>query len=220
MQAGRRAREGTVLESVAFGIVDLETTGLAAGRDRILEIGLVVQRAGRTLERFSTLIDVRGPIPRFITELTGIDAEESARGLAEPDALAAFARVLGARQVEVLVAHNARFDRGFLEKAWAEHGCAPALPPFLCSLKLARKWLQAPSYRLDVLVEQLGLPPAARHRALGDAEMTARLWHELVCRGQLRGVHTLEALRAIAEVKPSASRSSRVRVVDSRSAIG
>ena len=59
VQAELEAREGTALDRVAFGIVDLETTGLAAARDRILEIGLVVQRGGRTIERFSTLIDIR-----------------------------------------------------------------------------------------------------------------------------------------------------------------
>ncbi len=208
------ARAGTQLDNVVFGIVDLETTGLAAHRDRILEIGLVVRRAGRTLERYSTLIDVEIPIPAFITGLTRIDAGETIDAPSEAEALKVFGRVLRRHRVEVLVAHNAPFDRGFLERAWENHRSLPPLPSFLCSLRLARKWVRAPRYGLDVLADQLGVPKHGRHRALGDAEMTARLWDELLQRGRLHGVHTLEALQKIAGVGRSRSRGQRARMVD------
>ncbi len=220
VRAELEAREGTKLEDVVFGIVDLETTGFAAGRDRILEIGLVVQRGGRRLDRFSTLIDVGMPIPPVITALTGIDAQATVGAPDTAEALRAFARVLRAQRVGVLVAHNAPFDRGFLEYAWTEYRHTPPLPPFLCSLRLARRWLRAPAYKLDVLAEQLGLPLHARHRALGDAEITAGLWHELLERGRLKGVHTLEALQEVASVGRTSPGISRVRVVDDRSTIG
>ncbi len=208
------ARAGTRLDDVVFGIIDLETTGLAARRDRILEIGLVVQCAGRTLDRYSTLIGVEIPIPAFITGLTGIDAAETLGAPSEAEALGAFRRVLRRYRVDVLVAHNAPFDRGFLERAWKKHCGSPPPPLFLCSLRLARKWVSAPRYGLDVLTEQLGVPRHGRHRALGDAEMTACLWHELLQRGRLHGVHTLEALRKIAEVGRPRPHRHRVRVVD------
>ena len=211
VRAELEARRGTPLDDVVFGIVDLETTGLAARRDRILEIGLVVQCAGRTLDRYATLIDVEIPIPTVITELTGIDAGETLAAPSESQALEAFARVLDRHRVDVLVAHNARFDRAFMERAWKKHRGAPPLPAFLCSLRLARKWVRAPRYGLGVLAEQLGVPQWGRHRALGDAEMAARLWHELLGRGRLQGVHTLEALRKIAEVGRSRRRGQRVR---------
>jgi DNA polymerase-3 subunit epsilon len=215
-----QAREGTKLENVVFGIVDLETTGLAARRDRILEIGLVVQCGGRALDHYATLIDVEVPIPRFITRLTGIDARDTAQAPSQADALVGFARVLRQQRVDVLVAHNAPFDRAFLEWAWTRHGHTSALPPFLCSLRLARRWVRASSYGLDVLAEQLRLPVRTRHRALGDAEITASLWQELLQRGRLHGVHTLEALQGIAAVGDSRAGGRRVRVVDDRSTIG
>ena len=72
----------------------------------------------------------------------------------------------------------------------------------------------------DQRCEQLGLPLHARHRALGDAEITAGLWHELLERGRLKGVHTLEALQEVASVGRTSPGISRVRVVDDRSTIG
>jgi len=208
------AREGTPLERAVFGIVDLETTGLAARRDRILEIGLVVQCGGQTLERYSTLIDVGIQIPAFITRLTGIDAAQIVAAPSASEALDRLARTLERHRVDALVAHNAPFDRSFLEWTWQEQGRTPPLPPFLCSLQLARKWVRAPAYGLDVLAGQLGIPQRGRHRALGDAEMTTRLWDELLQRGRLRGVHTLEALRKIAGVGRSRPGGRGVRAVD------
>jgi DNA polymerase-3 subunit epsilon len=114
----------------------------------------------------------------------------------------------------VLVAHNARFDRGFLVRAWREHGRAPALPDFLCTVRLARKLVRARRYGLDALVAHLSIPERARHRALGDAEMTADLFFELLARARLAGVHTLERLRKIGEVKAARATRSRVRVVE------
>ena len=186
---------GLPLERVVFGVVDLETTGLSARDSRILEIGLVVHSDARSVRRFETLVDIGDSIPSAIVSLTGIDDAQLVGAPAEPEALERFARVLAAARIDVLVAHNARFDRSFLEAAWARHRLAPALPPFLCSIKLARRLLQARSYSLGSLVAQLGIPRAARHRALGDAEMTLALLRELLHRARLQGVLTLEALR-------------------------
>jgi DNA polymerase-3 subunit epsilon len=192
-----RAVQGRPLSRVVFGIVDLETTGLSSRRDRILEIGLVVQRAGRALEHFEALVDPGGPIPPEITALTGIRDDDVAGAPDERTALAAFAAVLRRHEVEVLVAHNARFDRGFLTRAWIEHAIAEPLPPFLCSLRLARRLITAPRYGLTSLVAELRLPERARHRALGDAEMAAALGRGLLVRARRDGHSTLEALAAV-----------------------
>lgn len=194
-----RARQGTPLASTVFGVLDLETTGTSADRDRILEIGLVVQRGGRVLRRFTTLVDVAAPVPRPILELTGIALAELEDAPGEERALWELARVLRETAVQALVAHNAPFDRRFLESAWRRHALSPDLPPFLCSLRLARRWVAAPRHGLDTLVAWLGIRPQPRHRALGDAEMTSALWVELLGRARLCGVHTLEALFALGQ---------------------
>lgn len=211
------ARSGLSLERAVFGIVDLETTGLSPADCRILEIGAVALQGGRVLGTFGSLVDVGGPVPSGITALTGIDDACLEGAPCEGEALAAFAAFLAEHRVDVLVAHNARFDRGFLARAWREHGRVPALPDFLCSVRLARRFVRAPRYGLDALVEQLSIPERARHRALGDAEMTTDLWIELLARARLGGVHTLERLRKLAQVKatPPKPARSRVRVVES-----
>ncbi len=188
---------GRPLSRVVFGIVDLETTGLSSRRDRILEIGLVVQRDGRALAHFEALVDPGGPIPPEITALTGIRDDDVAGAPDERTALGAFAAVLKRHAVEVLVAHNARFDRGFLARAWSEHAIAEPLPPFLCSLRLARRLIAAQRYGLTSLVAELRLPERARHRALGDAEMAAELFRGLLARARRDGHSTLEALAAV-----------------------
>ncbi len=72
--------------------------------------------------------------------------------------------------------------------------------------------MRARGHGLDSLIAQLRIPEQARHRALGDAEMTAILWHELLQRGRVRGVHTLEVLADVASPGRSARRR-RVRVL-------
>jgi len=210
------ARRGAALEQVVFGIVDLETTGLSPAHCRILEIGIVAVQGARVLGTFGTLVDVGGPVPSGITALTGIDDALLAGAPCEAEALDAMAAFLAEHRVKVLVAHNARFDRGFLARAWREHGREPGLPDFLCTVRLARKLVRAPRYGLDALVAWLSIPERARHRALGDAEMTADLFVELVARARVGGVHTLEGLRKLGELRttPRARRRSRVHVVE------
>ncbi len=216
---GLAPERGLALERAVLGVVDLETTGLSARDCRILEIGLVVRSGSRTVRRFETLVDIQAPVPAGIVALTGIDDAQLLGAPPEAQALERFARVLAETRVDVLIAHNARFDRSFLEAAWDRHGLAPALPPFLCSIKLARRLLRAPSYSLGALVAQLGIPEALRHRALGDAEMTVGLLRELLQRARLAGVRTLEALREFeAQPKPRDSRAAGLvrRPVDAR----
>jgi DNA polymerase III epsilon subunit-like protein len=199
-----------------FGVVDLETTGLSPNDARILEIGLVVLRGNSVLARFGTLVDVGGPVPSGITALTGIDDSLLEGAPCEAQALASLAALLGAHSVDALVAHNARFDRGFLARAWRAHERPESLPPFLCSVRAARRFVRAPRYGLDALIAYLSIPERARHRALGDAEMTADLWIELQARARIEGIHTLESLSEIAAVGQSKPARRRVHVVEVR----
>jgi len=111
------ARRGVPLERAVFAVVDLETTGLSPKRCRILEIGAVVLRGADVLARFETLVDVGQPLPWGITALTGIHDELLAGAPPEGQALASLAALLERHGVEAVVAHNARFDRGFLARA-------------------------------------------------------------------------------------------------------
>ncbi|HXR56875.1 MAG TPA: exonuclease domain-containing protein [Casimicrobiaceae bacterium] len=154
----------------AFAFVDLETTGTSARDDRITEIGIVrVDDDGGPprVTEWSTLVDPEVPIPAAIQALTGIT-----------DAMVAsapsFSRV--ANDVRALldgcifVAHNARFDYGFLKQAFARLERAFSAR-VLCTVRLSRRLFPDADggHGLDALIARHGIPVTERHRALGDA---------------------------------------------------
>ena len=171
--------------------LDLETTGMTAAQDRITEIGLVEVAGGECVGSWSQLVNPQRPIPPFIQSLTGItnDMVGDAPTFAQlgPEL---FERLKG----KVLIAHNARFDYGFLKQEFGRLGLAYR-PRVLCTAKLSRKLF--PEHRrhnLDSLIERHGLSCSARHRALGDAEV---LWQFLQkIKGEVDAVRMDAALQA------------------------
>jgi DNA polymerase-3 subunit epsilon len=162
---------------VAF--VDLETTGASPGRARVTEVGIVLVETGPEGERvteWASLVNPGCTIPPDIQWLTGIsnamvrDAppfERLAPEIAE--------RLAGA----VFVAHNARFDYGFLRAEFARAGI-DFTARTLCTVRLSRHLQPDRSpHSLDALIERWGLPVADRHRALGDARITLRFVQRL-----------------------------------------
>lgn len=155
-------------QSLVF--LDLETTGMTAAHERITEIGLVEVADGKFIGSWSQLVNPRKNIPPFIQSLTGIsNAMVADAPTFEQLAPALYERLAG----KLLIAHNARFDYGFLRSEFARCGLAYRAR-VLCTAKLSRKLF--PEHRrhnLDSLIERHGLACGARHRALGDAEV---LW--------------------------------------------
>jgi len=160
--------------SLAF--VDLETTGTGAAHDAITEIGIVRVEAdpeGSTpplVTEWSTLVNPGVPIPPEIQAMTGItnamvrNAPTFAR-IADEVA----ARIAGA----LFVAHNARFDYGFLKHAFARLE-RTFTARVLCTVRLSRRLFpDAPRHNLDSVIARHGLAVDGRHRALGDARV---LW--------------------------------------------
>ncbi len=130
--------------------IDLETTGANAATDRITEIGLVEVTAGGT-EHWSSLVNPGMPIPEFIQGLTGIDdtmVRDAPSFSSLQDAL--LARLHGT----LLIAHNARFDHGFLRNAFAESGLELECD-VLCTVKLSRKLFpDEAKHNLDSIVQR------------------------------------------------------------------
>ncbi len=154
----------------ALVFLDLETTGATATHDRITEIGLVEVADGRFVASWSQLVNPQKSIPPFIQSLTGITNDMVADAPTfEALAPALYERLAG----KLLVAHNARFDYGFLKNEFARLGMSYRAN-VLCTAKLSRKLFpQFHRHNLDSLIERYGLTCSARHRALGDAEV---LW--------------------------------------------
>lgn len=171
--------------------LDLETTGLDANRDAIIEIGAVRFQGDRISDRFSTLVNPQRPIPLRIQQLTGIRTDDivGAPVLAEiaPELLA----FVGS-DVTAVVAHNASFDLGFLRAAGL-HFHRPALDSFeLATILLPMR----ASYNLGELCRQLEIPLDGAHRAAADAEATALLFAYLSDRLRDLPLSTLELIVA------------------------
>jgi DNA polymerase III epsilon subunit family exonuclease len=200
------------LDRQAFAVVDLETTGLSADTSAILEIGAVRIENLRIVERFSSLIDPGMAVPARIARLTGIDDAlvEDAPG---PDVvLPAFRRWLEATPEAAFVAHNASFDARFVRSALVEQGLEPLDAPVLCTLRLGRRLVpQLRRYDLDSLSAHFGISNKARHRALGDAESTARLLLDLLGLARLTGLETLSDLLDLQARPPERRRKRRPR---------
>jgi DNA polymerase-3 subunit epsilon len=156
--------------------VDLETTGANPVVDRITEIGIVEVDSEGVANRWSTLVNPGLPIPAFIQSLTGIsnDMVRTAPTFTEL-APALYERLQGA----LFIAHNARFDYGFLRNAFDQLGLS-FKPDVLCTVKLSRAlYPQERKHNLDTLVARHQLKSDTRHRALADADLLWQLWQKL-----------------------------------------
>ena len=196
-----QAVAGLHLARAEFAVVDLETTGLSAAHGAILEIGAVRIRALEIEDRFETLVRPAAPVAPRIAELTGIDPAQLAQAPPPGRALGAFRRWLEGAPRAPFVAHNAGFDARFVARALEDHGLPPHEVPILCTCRLARRILpRLGRYDLDHLCAHFGIANRARHRALGDAEATARALLELLPLARAeRGVETLGDLLDLQE---------------------
>jgi DNA polymerase-3 subunit epsilon len=156
--------------------IDLETTGTNPLTDRITEIGIVEVDAAGKVTRWSTLVNPEVLIPTFIQTLTGI----SNGMVQQAPTFAMIAEELFARLKDGLfIAHNVRFDYGFLRNAFKQAGYALRCE-VLCTVKLSRTLFPDEArHNLDILIARHGLVPDGRHRALADADLLWQLWKKL-----------------------------------------
>jgi DNA polymerase-3 subunit epsilon len=154
-----------------LAFVDLETTGTHATWDRITEVGIVTLTDG-VAEEWSSLVDPGCRIPPAIESLTGISSEMVAGA---PEFAQLSGEVLARLEGRLFIAHNARFDYGFLKAAFARSDVR-FQPKVLCTARLSRRLFpQFQRHSLDALIGRFGLDCAARHRALGDARVLVAL---------------------------------------------
>ncbi|AQP47463.1 endonuclease [Tessaracoccus aquimaris] len=200
---------GTPLADVTFVVVDLETTGGAADSE-ITEVGAVKVRGGRVLGEFQTLVRPSGGIPAMIQVLTGITNQMVASAPAASEVLPSFAEFA---TDAVIVAHNARFDTGFLRRGYEELGLQWPRPTVVDTVALARCALlrdEVPNCKLATLARHFRAATEPNHRALSDARATVDVLHGLLERVGNLGVHTLEDLTEFAlQVSPD-RRAKRV----------
>jgi DNA polymerase-3 subunit epsilon len=179
MIIGKYFMQQTLADCVV--VLDFETTGLSPHYgDRAIEIGAVLVEHGVIVDRFQKLMNPGFRISRFIEGYTGITNEMLKSEPCCEEVMGEFSEFIAGHNI---VAHNASFDRRFLEfelkraKRTYEGACC-------CSLLLSRRIYQdSPNHKLQTLVSHAAIPQAGTfHRALADAEMTAHLWMSMIDR--------------------------------------
>lgn len=190
-------------------VLDFETTGLSPDYgDRAIEIGAVLIENNRITERFSRLMNPGKQVSRFIEEYTGITNAMLAKAPPVDEVMHEFSAFMANHP---LVAHNASFDRRFLDAELRRIGCQRS-QEMACSLLVSRRvYPDAPGHSLESLVRYKELPnDGVHHRALADAEMTGYLWTGIV--RDLKSSYDLaqvpfELLQELSKVKKSAAQA-------------
>ncbi|MGI9264534.1 MAG: 3'-5' exonuclease [Gammaproteobacteria bacterium] len=165
-------------------VLDFETTGLSPGRgDRATEIGALVLQDGQPTDRFHSLMNAGRSIPAFVQSLTGITDQMIATAPPAEQVMRNFAEFIGEMP---LVAHNASFDKSFLDYEFRRAGVRRR-GRFACSMRVARRvYPEARNHKLNTLARYMGLDWSGQHhRAMADVEMTTQLW----CAMQQRLAH-------------------------------
>ncbi len=157
---------GTLHSSLA--IVDLETTGGQPACDRVTEIGVIEVDGFEVTSEWSTLVNPGTAIPPPIQALTGITSEMVAAAPTFRELAGELYERLAGR---VFVAHNARFDYGFLRREFERAGLK-FMAKTVCTVRLSRRlYGEHDSHNLDSLIGRHDIACRARHRALGDADV-------------------------------------------------
>ena len=167
--------------------LDIETTGLDANKDSIIEIGAVKFRGDRIEDEYTTLINPGCRIPDSITQLTGITDAMVADA---PTLISELAHVVQFISDAPVVGHNIRFDLGFFRQHQAL-----TLNPVLDTFDLASVLLfSAGRYSLGSLTAELGIALPASHRALDDARATWAVYRALFARALELPLDTLKEI--------------------------
>ena len=169
--------------------LDIETTGGSHTRDRITEVALIKIEGGEVTTTWETLINPGIPIPRPITGLTGI-TDEMVNGAPTFEDIAGdlYSHLEGL----VMVAHNSRFDYGFLKTEYKRLG-GTLRQRTLCTVKLSRQlYPHVQGHSLDAIMNRFSLSTDARHRGMGDVQLMLDFLE--AAKRELGSVRVLEAI--------------------------
>lgn len=182
------------IADAVFAVVDVETTGLSAARgDKIVEIAIVVATKTTLDVVYESLVNPERPVGKHTSSITQITddmiCDQPTFGEIADDVMA----VLAGR---VFVAHNARFDWGFVSRGLRTSRDKTLVGPQLCTVDLTRRFVPGLKRRnLDSVAAYFGVEIDARHRAAGDAVATARVLQRLLDLAMDQGAVTIDDLR-------------------------
>ncbi len=188
--------DARLLEETDFVVFDLETTGAKAPPERVTEVGAFRVSNGKIVARFETLINPEKSIPIFISQLTGI-SDSMVRNAPKFEEVASdFLEFIGD---SVLVAHNAKFDIGFLNYEIGRiFDGYKLVNPNLCTVQLSRKLLpNLQNHRLHTVADYFSVTIENRHRAGDDAFATAKIFIEFLQDLKRLGVRDLKSTKKL-----------------------
>lgn len=160
-----------------YSIIDIETTGLSPSKEKVTEIAIINHNGSEVEEEFVSLINPEKKIPYRIIQMTGINNQmvETA-----PKFYEIAKKIVEMTEGRIVVGHNVRFDYNFLRHEFLSLGYDYERKT-IDTVKLSRKLIPGRrSYGLGKLCKDLGINNHARHRASGDATVTAKLFELLL----------------------------------------
>lgn len=164
------------LNKALFSVVDVETTGISARTNRIIEIGIITFCGNEVLNRYHSFINPGISIPYEITSLTGITDDDVADAPSFEDAAQ---EIYAHLENSVLLGHNLNFDYQFLQSEFFRAGITDFQRIQICTLKISRRlYPELPSKSLGKVAYHLRIKVEQAHRALDDAEVTLKVFQK------------------------------------------
>ncbi|WP_274361443.1 PolC-type DNA polymerase III [Paenibacillus thermotolerans] len=179
------------LAGSTYVVYDVETTGLSVVHNKIIELAAVKMVDGKVVDEFAEFINPHEKIPYHITQLTNITDEMVENAPEEADVVPRFVEWVGDA---VLVAHNAKFDTGFLQAACKRHGLPEMENPVLDTLELARHlYPSMKNHRLNTLADKFKVSLDNHHRAIDDSKALGSILFHMLKEADGRNMKILSA---------------------------
>ncbi|MCG7407455.1 PolC-type DNA polymerase III [Paenibacillus sp. ACRRX] len=181
------------IKEAVYVVYDIETTGLSVSNNKIIELAAVKVQDGKELERYSSFVDPHERIPYNIQQLTNITDEMVAGAPEVDEVLKGFIEFAGDA---ILVAHNARFDMGFIQHNLKKIGLPEMTNPVLDTLELARLIFPTlKNHRLNTLADKYKISLDNHHRAIDDTAALCGILQGLLNDAyQIKGIEMLDRL--------------------------
>lgn len=158
-----------------LAFVDIETTGMSTYADRIIEVGILVWENNKVIKKYSQLIDPEVPVNPYITGITGIKSDDLT---GSPTFHQVASEIFDILNDCTFVAHNVRFDYGFMKAEFERAGYNFKMPHF-CTVRLSRAlYPEHPRHGLDSIIKNHNIKCKNRHRAFDDAEVICKFYKQ------------------------------------------
>ena len=185
------------IEDETYVVFDIETTGFDPHNEEITEIGAVKLKGTTIIDRFSTFVNPNKPIPENIVKLTGITDEMVSDAPQIEEILPKF---LEFSKDATMVAHNAKFDIGFIQTKLRTRLELDYDPPVIDTLLWGKTILtELKRFNLKAMAKHLGITLDNHHRAVDDAEATAHIFIKMMNMVLTKGAYKLTEIDDVYE---------------------